>query len=163
MPDTTVSEPLLRSAIKTLYTRIKAAADNASPTDLAELATAANLIAGRMTVIEIEEYGEHRIKEIEIYSNNTVAAINNNVNDSIATMNTARDAAIDAVNKHKTQKVTEATNELNALKTQATNELNALKTQASEVIANVNKSVVLGSDALFFEPAATFLTNQAFI
>lgn len=152
MPDTTVSEPLLRSAIKTLYTRIKAAADNASPTDLAELATAANLIAGRMTVIEIEEYGEHRIKEIEIYSNNTVAAINNNVNDSIATMNTARDAAIDAVNKHKTQKVTEATNELNAL-----------KTQASEVIANVNESVVLGSDALFFEPAATFLTNQAFI
>lgn len=152
MPDTTVSEPLLRSAIKTLYTRIKAAADNASPTDLAELATAANLIAGRMTVIEIEEYGEHRIKEIEIYSNNTVAAINNNVNDSIATMNTARDAAIDAVNKHKTQKVTEATNELNAL-----------KTQASAVIANVNESVVLGSDALFFEPAATFLTNQAFI
>ena len=152
MPDTTVSEPLLRTAIKTLYTRIKAAADNASPTDLAELATAANLIAGRMTVIEIEEYGEHRIKEIEIYSNNTVAAINNNVNDSIATMNTARDAAIDAVNKHKTQKVTEATNELNAL-----------KTQASEVIANVNESVVLGSDALFFEPAATFLTNQAFI
>lgn len=152
MPDATVSEPLLRSAIKTLYTRIKAAADNASPTDLAELATAANLIAGRMTVIEIEEYGEHRIKEIEIYSNNTVAAINNNVNDSIATMNTARDAAIDAVNKHKTQKVTEATNELNAL-----------KTQASEVIANVNESVVLGSDALFFEPAATFLTNQAFI
>lgn len=152
MPDTTVSEPLLRTAIKTLYTRIKAAADNASPTDLAELATAANLIAGRMTVIEIEEYGEHRIKEIEIYSNNTVAAINNNVNDSIATMNTARDAAIDAVNKHKTQKVTEATNELNAL-----------KTQASAVIANVNESVVLGSDALFFEPAATFLTNQAFI
>lgn len=152
MPDTTVSEPLLRSAIKTLYTRIKAAADNASPTDLAELATAANLIAGRMTVIEIEEYGEHRIKEIEIYSNNTVAAINNNVNDSIATMNTARDAAIDAVNKHKTQKVTEATNELNAL-----------KTQASAFIANVNESVVLGSDALFFEPAATFLTNQAFI
>lgn len=152
MPDTTVSEPLLRTAIKTLYTRIKAAADNASPTDLAELATAANLIAGRMTVIEIEEYGEHRIKEIEIYSNNTVAAINNNVNDSIATMNTARDAAIDAVNKHKTQKVTEATNELNAL-----------KTQASTVIANVNESVVLGSDALFFEPAATFLTNQAFI
>lgn len=152
MPDTTVSEPLLRTAIKTLYTRIKAAADNASPTDLAELATAANLIAGRMTVIEIEEYGEHRIKEIEIYSNNTVAAINNNVNDSIATMNTARDAAIDAVNKHKTQKVTEATNELDAL-----------KTQASAVIANVNESVVLGSDALFFEPAATFLTNQAFI
>lgn len=152
MPDTTVSEPLLRTAIKTLYTRIKAAADNASPTDLAELATAANLIAGRMTVIEIEEYGEHRIKEIEIYSNNTVAAINNNVNDSIATMNTARDAAIDAVNKHKTQKVTEATNELNAL-----------KTEASTVIANVNESVVLGSDALFFEPAATFLTNQAFI
>lgn len=152
MPDTTVSEPLLRSAIKTLYTRIKAAADNASPTDLAELATAANLIAGRMTVIEIEEYGEHRIKEIEIYSNNTVAAITSNVNDSIATMNTARDAAIDAVNKHKTQKVTEATNELNAL-----------KTQASAVIANVNESVVLGSDALFFEPAATFLTNQAFI
>ena len=152
MPDTTVSEPLLRTAIKTLYTRIKATADNASPTDLAELATAANLIAGRMTVIEIEEYGEHRIKEIEIYSNNTVAAINNNVNDSIATMNTARDAAIDAVNKHKTQKVTEATNELNAL-----------KTQASAVIANVNESVVLGSDALFFEPAATFLTNQAFI
>lgn len=152
MPDTTVSEPLLRTAIKTLYTRIKAAADNASPTDLAELATAANLIAGRMTVIEIEEYGEHRIKEIEIYSNNIVAAINNNVNDSIATMNTARDAAIDAVNKHKTQKVTEATNELNAL-----------KTEASAVIANVNESVVLGSDALFFEPAATFLTNQAFI
>ena len=152
MPDTTVSEPLLRTAIKTLYTRIKAAADNASPTDLAELATAANLIAGRMTVIEIEEYGEHRIKEIEIYSNNTVAAITSNVNDSIATMNTARDAAIDAVNKHKTQKVTEATNELNAL-----------KTQASAVIANVNESVVLGSDALFFEPAATFLTNQAFI
>ena len=141
MPDTTVSEPLLRTAIKTLYTRIKAAADNASPTDLAELATAANLIAGRMTVIEIEEYGEHRIKEIEIYSNNTVAAIN-----------TARDAAIDAVNKHKTQKVTEATNELNAL-----------KTEASAVIAYVNESVVLGSDALFFEPAATFLTNQAFI
>ena len=163
MPDTTVSEPLLRTAIKTLYTRIKAAADNASPTDLAELATAANLIAGRMTVIEIEEYGEHRIKEIEIYSNNTVAAITSNVNDSIATMNTARDAAIDAVNKHKTQKVTEATNELNALKTQATNELNALKTQANTVIANVNESVVLGSDALFFEPAATFLTNQAFI
>ena len=134
MPDTTVSEPLLRTAIKTLYTRIKAAADNASPTDLAELATAANLIAGRMTVIEIEEYGEHRIKEIEIYSNNTVAAITSNVN------------------KHKTQKVTEATNELNAL-----------KTQASAVIANVNESVVLGSDALFFEPAATFLTNQAFI
>lgn len=152
MPDTTVSEPLLRSAIKTLYTRIKAAADNASPTDLAELATAANLIAGRMTVIEIEEYGEHRIKEIEIYSNNTVAAITSNVNNSIATMNTARDAAIDAVNEHKTQKVTEATNELNAL-----------KTQASAVIANVNESVVLGSDALFFEPAATFLTNQAFI
>ena len=152
MPDTTVSEPLLRTAIKTLYTRIKAAADNASPTDLAELATAANLIAGRMTVIEIEEYGEHRIKEIEIYSNNTVAAITSNVNDSIATMNTARDAAIDAVNKHKTQKVTEATNELDAL-----------KTQASAVIANVNESVVLGSDALFFEPAATFLTNQAFI
>lgn len=152
MPDTTVSEPLLRTAIKTLYTRIKAAADNASPTDLAELATAANLIAGRMTVIEIEEYGEHRIKEIEIYSNNTVAAITSNVNDSIATMNTARDAAIDAVNKHKTQKVTEATNELNAL-----------KTEASAVIANVNESVVLGSDALFFEPAATFLTNQAFI
>lgn len=152
MPDTTVSEPLLRTAIKTLYTRIKAAADNASPTDLAELATAANLIAGRMTVIEIEEYGEHRIKEIEIYSNNTVAAITSNVNDSIATMNTARDAAIDAVNKHKTQKVTEATNELNAL-----------KTQASAVIANVNESVVLGSDALFFEPVATFLTNQAFI
>ena len=163
MPDTTVSEPLLRSAIKTLYTRIKAAADNASPTDLAELATAANLIAGRMTVIEIEEYGEYRIKEIEIYSNNTVAAITSNVNNSITTMNTARDsaittmntardAAIDAVNKHKTQKVTEAANELNAL-----------KTQASAVIANVNKSVVLGSDALFFEPAATFLTNQAFI
>ena len=152
MPDTTVSEPLLRTAIKTLYTRIKAAADNASPTDLAELATAANLIAGRMTVIEIEEYGEHRIKEIEIYSNNTVAAITSNVNDSIATMNTARDAAIDAVNKHKTQKVTEATNELNAL-----------KTQASAVIANVNESVILGSDALFFEPASTFLTNQAFI
>ena len=152
MPDTTVSEPLLRTAIKTLYTRIKAAADNASPTDLAELATVVNLIAGRMTVIEIEEYGEHRIKEIEIYSNNTVAAITSNVNDSIATMNTARDAAIDAVNKHKTQKVTEATNELNAL-----------KTQASAVIANVNESVVLGSDALFFEPAATFLTNQAFI
>ena len=130
MPDTTVSEPLLRTAIKTLYTRIKAAADNSSPTDLAELATAANLIAGRMTVIEIEEYGEHRIKEIEIYSNNTVAAINNNVNDSIATMNA---------------------------------ELNALKTEASAVIANVNESVVLGSDALFFEPAATFLTNQAFI
>jgi hypothetical protein len=105
MPDTTVSEPLLRTAIKTLYTRIKAAADNASPTDLAELATAANLIAGRMTVIEIEEYGEHRIKEIEIYSNNTVAAINNNVNDSIATMNTARDAAIDAVNKQKTMRL----------------------------------------------------------
>ena len=152
MPDTTVSEPLLRSAIKTLYTRIKAAADNASPTDLAELVTAANLIAGRMTVIEIEEYGEYRIKEIEIYSNNTVAAITSNVNDSIATMNTARDSAIDAVNEHKTQKVTEATNELNAL-----------KTQASAVIANVNESVVLGSDALFFEPAATFLTNQAFI
>ena len=163
MPDTTVSEPLLRTAIKTLYTRIKAAADNASPTDLAELATAANLIAGRMTVIEIEEYGEHRIKEIEIYSNNTVAAITSNVNDSIATMNTARDSAIttmntardsaiDTVNKHKTQKVTEATNELDAL-----------KTQASAVIANVNESVVLGSDALFFEPTATFLINQAFI
>ncbi len=96
-------DPLLRDAVRAIKAKIEAAAEIATPEELAYLGTAIDRIGGRATVLEVEEMGDIKMAEMSAHANavetatlDTIAAAADVAMANVTATKTAAETAITA-------------------------------------------------------------------
>lgn len=147
-------DPLLRDAVRAIKSKIEAAAEIATPEELAYLGTAIDRIGGRATVLEVEEMGDIKIAEISEHADavqtatiNTITATKTAAESSIES---TRTSAIASVNSAKNTAIAEANANRDAVIAAATSFKNQALTDVAAAAGSVTQQFVFGARAYFY-------------